>query len=136
MIIDVILGLIFISSTFALWYSVSEKLPQLIAIPDRVITERFHEDSARLRLFILNIKTWYREQQHQEALWRIYIKILYRLHIFLMRLDNGIVELLKGVREGEKLTSGNGSGDYWKQLQQDPISTTKDNRIREVRVKK
>lgn len=137
MILDSILGLIFVSSTFYLWYRVSAKLPELIAIPDQVITERFHEDSARLRLFLLNIKTWYREQHYQEAFWVIYTKVLYKLHIFLMRLDNGIVALLKRVRENGRAVNGNGNGEYWKQLQ--PESTppvTKDNRIREVRVKK
>lgn len=138
MLIDITLALIFVASVATLWYRVSDKLPELIAIPDQVITERFHEDSAQLRLFLLNIKTWYREQHYQDTFWRIYTKVLYKLHIFLLRLDNGIVALLKNVREEGKFIDGNGSGngEYWKQLQQESTPPVKDNRIREVRVKK
>lgn len=151
MLIDITLALIFVASVATLWSRVSDKLPELIAIPDQVITERFHEDSAQLRLFLLNIRTWYREQHYQDTFWRIYTKILYKLHIFLLRLDNGIVALLKNMREDGKFVNGNGSGNgspsqvlqdkilegkYWKQLQQGSAPPVKDNRIREVRVKK
>lgn len=136
MIIDFLLAIIFAASTATLWYRISGKLPELIAIPDQVITERFHEDSARLRLFVLNFKTWYKEQHYREAFWRVLVKALYKLHIFLLRLDNGIVALLKGLRESGKVSSVNGNADYWKELQQNSTPTVKDNRIREVRVKK
>lgn len=137
-IIDFLFAFIFIVSSITLWYRVSAKLPELIAIPDQVITARFHEDSARFRLFVLNFKTWYREQHYQEIFWRILAKTLYKMHIFLLRLDNGIAGLLKRVREGEKFFggNGNGNGEYWKQLQQEPPLNAKDNRIQEVRVKK
>ncbi len=136
MIIAFLFAVIFIASAVTLWYRVSGKLPELIAIPDQVITERFHEDSARLRLFVLNFKTWYREQHYREEFWKILVKVLYKLHIFLLRLDNWIVALLKGLRESGKVSNVNGNADYWKQLQREPASLIKDNRIREVRVKK
>lgn len=136
MIITIFLALIFMSSAFALWYRVSGRLPELIAIPDQVITERLHEDSARIRLFALNFKTWYREQHYQELFWRVYAKVLYKLHIFLLRFDNTVVALLKGVRGAGKISNGNGNDVYWKQLHQESTSPAKDNRIREVRIKK
>jgi len=107
---DLLLIIVFIGSAGALWYRVSEKIPELVAIPDEVIVDRLHDDSARVRVFLLNLKHWWREEQYREPLWRFCEKVVYRLHIFLLRADNGMMALLKKVRSLGGLP-GNGNGN-------------------------
>lgn len=92
-------------SVFTLWYLISKKIPELVAIPDDVIARRLEEDSARVRVFLLRFKSFYTEGRIKEFFWSIVAKILHRTHIVLMRVDNGTVALLKRVRG-----NGNGSG--------------------------
>ncbi|QQG45366.1 MAG: hypothetical protein HYW89_00295 [Candidatus Sungiibacteriota bacterium] len=142
MILDLLLLGLFLSSAFLLWYRISEKIPELVAIPDEVITARFEEDSAKLRLFILNIKTWYKERHYEYTLWKIASRALYRLHLFLLRADNNTVSLLKKTREnlgaanGNINGNGNGNGEYWKQLKEEPTAIAASSRVQEIRIKK
>lgn len=99
MLIDTSLALVFLGGLFLLWYRLSLKIPELVAIPDQVITERFHEDSARLRLFVLHIKTYYREEKHKLIFWKFIGKTLYKFHLLLLRVDNGTVSVLRKVKE-------------------------------------
>lgn len=109
MMFDIILAILFVGSTGVIWYRISERIPELVAIPDEVIVERLHEDSARIRVFLLNLKLWWREKQYREPLWRFCEKIVYRLHILLLRADNGMVLLLKKVRTFGGIPNGNGN---------------------------
>jgi hypothetical protein len=106
---DALLVIAFVGSAGVLWYRISQKIPELVAIPDEVIVERLHEDSARIRVFLLNLKRWWREEQYREPLWKFCEKIIYRLHILMLRADNGIVGLLKKVRVLGGLPNGNGN---------------------------
>lgn len=108
---DALLVVAFVGSIGVLWYRVSQKIPELVAIPDEVIVQRLHEDSARVRVFLLNLKRWWREEQYREPMWRFCEKIVYRLHILLLRVDNGMVALLKKVRSIGGLPNGNGNGN-------------------------
>lgn len=98
MVMDIALGIVFFGSICMLWYRMSEKIPQVIAIPDEVITQRLHEHSARFRIFLLHAKTFYKEEYYRNLFWNFLGKILYRLHIFVLRMDNGLIRLLKKVR--------------------------------------
>jgi len=98
MLIDIFLGIIFFGSCFALWYRVSEKIPHVVAIHDEVITQRLHENSARLRIFLLHFKTFYKEEYYHNLFWNFLGKVFYKLHIFILRLDNYIVLILKKIR--------------------------------------
>lgn len=140
MILNIILILLFFSCFFTLWYRVSLKIPELIAIPDQVITERLHEDSARLRFFILHLKIFYREGRHKDFLWKFLGKTLYKIHILVLRVDNGLVVLLKKMRV-QALFNGNGnsngSAEYWNKLKKSPDEPSlKNNRVQEVRIKR
>lgn len=146
MIIDFFLVLTFALSLFLIWYRVSLKLPELIAIPDQVITERLHEDSAKLRLFVLHIKMYYREERYKPVFWRFAGKTLYRFHLALLRLDNWTSVALRNIRARGVAVNGNGngnsaevrsSGDYWQKLQkqENTSSLPKNTRIEEVRKK-
>lgn len=136
MVFDILLGVIFTAGAFALWYRVSQKIPQLAAIPDQVITEGLQEDSARLRFFLLHFWTFYREKYYQDIFWKFVAKALYRLHIILLRLDNLFVRLLQQVR-GERGVALNGkNGGEEENNRQDAFSRHSGHRIEEVRQKK
>ncbi len=98
MLFDLFLTGVFLGSVVALWYFISLKIPELVAVSDAVIVERLHEDSARVRIFLLHFKTFYREGRHRAWLWKLCEKICYRAHIFLLRADNGIVDILQKIR--------------------------------------
>ena len=139
MIIGFSLLAVFLISVFMLWYRISEKIPELIAVPDQVIVERLHEDSAKIRIFMLDAKKWYKEKHYEQTFWNFCGKTLYKFHILLLRTDNGTVAFLKKVRAHGGINEiGNGNGEYWKKLQRGLSSTraAKDNKIHEVRAKK
>lgn len=101
MFIDAILGITFLGSLFFLWYRLSEKIPALVAVPDQVISDNFKEESAKVRLFILHLKTFYKEKHFREELLNFVYKILQRTHILLMKADNGLTRLLKSMRKAD-----------------------------------
>lgn len=142
MVVDGTLVIVFVASAVVLWYRLSAKIPELIAIPDEVITARLQEESAKLRLFLLHIKSYYREEKYKDTFWRVLGKTLYKVHIGLLRLDNGTVSFLKKVKENSGTAvfsngNGNGNEDYGKQLKNEPSPIAKEaSRIQEIKVKK
>lgn len=123
LLIDITFVVIFLAGVLGLWYRVTQKIPELVAIPDQVIIEHLHEDSAKVRLFILHIKTFYQEAKYKEVFWKIVGKMLYKFHIVILRIDNSIVRALKKIKTAGILNgNGNGNREYWKQLQ-DGFST-------------
>ncbi len=103
MLIDILLGIVFVGSCFALWYRLSEKIPQVVAIHDEVITQRLHENSARLRIFLLHFKTFYKEEYYHNLFWNFLGKVCYKLHIFVLKIDNALVGFLKKLRARDGL---------------------------------
>ena len=138
--IDLIFVLIFLVGVVGLWYRITQKIPELVAIPDQVITERLHEDSAQVRLFILHLKVFYKEARYKDFFYSFAGKLLYKLHIIILRMDNAVVWFLKRTKAAGALSgngNGNGNGEYWKQLQEGLSSpAVKNTRIQEVRTKK
>lgn len=128
MAIDLTLLGLFLISAFLLWYKLSVKLPQLVAIPDQVITERFHEDSAKLRLFVLHLKVYYREKRYKSVFWRFVGKNLFRLHVLILRFDNWMVRILKSAKAKSEFIEGpevpekpeEASSVYWQKLNAAP----------------
>ena len=98
MLIDLFLGIIFLGSCFALWYRISQKIPEVIAIHDDVITQRLHENSARFRIFFLHFKTFYKEEYYRSIFWNFLGKIFYKIHILILRIDNSLIGVLKKIR--------------------------------------
>ena len=98
MLFDVTLILVSAASGITLWYRISQKIPQLVAIPDEIIIDRLHEDSARIRVFLLSFRRYWREREHHQMLLRYAEKALYKLHIFMLKADNRLVLLVKKVR--------------------------------------
>lgn len=98
MLITLAFGIVFIGSCFMFWYCISGKIPHVVAIHDDVITQRLHEDSARFRLFLLHAKTFYKEEYYHAVFWNFLGKIFYKLHIFVLKIDNSLMMLLKKIR--------------------------------------
>lgn len=103
MLIDILLGIIFAGSSFALWCRISEKIPHVVAIHDEVITQRLHENSARFRIFLLHVKTFYKEEYYHNLFWNFLGKIVYKLHIMVLRIDNAFLRFLKKIRARDGL---------------------------------
>ena len=122
LMIDIALGIIFFTSIIAFWYRLSIKIPELIAVPDEVIAMRLEEDSAKIQLFFLHFKVFFREKWYKKNFFRICERTLHRMHIIAMRFDNAMVRLLKKVRE-------NGNGDKNGEQASEPLGEEKNNRI-------
>lgn len=106
MILNVFLAILAIAGAGILWHRISHKIPELVAIPDEVIITRLNDDSAQVRIFLLHLRTFWREPRYQEAFWRFCEKMLYRAHIVLMRTDNGLAVLLRRVRNHAGVAAG------------------------------
>lgn len=118
MILNIVLAIVFVGSLSLFWYKVSLKIPHLVAVPDQVITQRLQEDSARLRLFLFHLRTYYREGGHKIAFWRFAGKAVYKIHLFLLRFDNRMVAVLQKIRTRGVAVNGkdNENGNFWQQL--------------------
>lgn len=98
MFFNLFLIILFAGSVGVLWHRISERIPELVAIPDEVIAARLHEDSARVRIFLLHARTFWREPRYRESFWNFCEKICYRAHIVLLRTDNGLMAAAKKIR--------------------------------------
>ncbi len=128
MFLNLFLTAIFLASAAGLWYFISLKIPELVAVSDGVIVERLHEDSARVRIFLLHFRTFYREGRYRIWLWRFCEKICWRVHIFILRSDNALVAILQKIHAAASAgDEGRGASDkalstnedYWLQLRRD-----------------
>lgn len=111
MLFDFILLLVCIGSAGVLWYRISHKIPELVAIPDEVIVDRLHEDSARIRVFLLNIRRYLRDGAYWTMLLWYAERVLYRIHILLLKADNAMMALVKRMRarQGRDVLETNGN---------------------------
>ncbi|MDP3770200.1 MAG: hypothetical protein Q8R40_04675 [bacterium] len=120
MYIDILLGLVFFASLYILWQRIAKRIPELSAIPDKEVSVLLEENTARLHRFILHIfhfRIFYRERHYQDKFWSIAAKIIFKIHILLLRLDNGLMDVLKRIRiNREGAESGSVPGDYGKHL--------------------
>lgn len=111
MIVDIVFGAIFLIALGTLWYFVTAKLPVLAAVPEEVARERLYGDSLRARGVLRRTVTFYRDERFRIALKEFVGKMLYRMHITLLRIDNGVVLLLKKMRANGSFQNGNGNGN-------------------------
>lgn len=115
MLLNITFGLMFFGGIVVLWYRITQKIPELVAIPDSVISERLLEDSAKVRLFVLHFKTLWREGYFGEFFFKTAGKFLRRVHIILLRTDNAVVGVLQGVqaRSERAVLTGKPAAEYW-----------------------
>ena len=126
--LDITLAIVFVGALGTLGVMVSEKLPRLAAVPDHVILAELERHAERMRLLILPIKAFYQEKRYRDLFFNGLGKVVYRLHIFVMRMDNWLVLMLKFIQRYAKNGylvngNGNGNGEYWKKLQDDESAT-------------
>jgi hypothetical protein len=96
--VDSLSGVLFLGTGYLLWGFLREKVPQALLIPDGVIFERYSEDVRKNKLWILPLKVFSGEIQYGEFFRQYSAKILYRIHISLLRMDNRIFATYNKVR--------------------------------------
>ena len=116
MLFNIFLGIVFLASACALWYRISLKLPQLVAIPDDIVTSRLHRDSSRWHLMVIHFRSLWREKYFQNLLANAIAKVLHKLHIGLLKIDNALVSVLRKLR----YENGNLKGAYTSLVTQEP----------------
>ena len=143
MYIDILLGLVFIVSLYILWQRIAHKIPELAAIPDKEVSVLLEENTAKLHRFILHLfhfRIFYRERHYQDKFWSFAAKVIFKIHIFLLRLDNGLMSILKKMRTStEGMESGNMPGEYTRHLPEEaglPDESQRKNPMQEVRPRK
>lgn len=96
MIINLSLITVFFVSAFTLWYRLSQRVPELLVIPDEIISARLHESHERRRSMMISfLRALYKNKSWREIAEHFLGKALYRIHIFLLKIDNYIVPFLK-----------------------------------------
>lgn len=87
---DAILGVLFLGSGYFLLRFIREKVPQARDISDEVILDRYAEDSKDNRIWTLPLKVRSGEAEYREFFRLYQAKLLYRIHIWLLRVDNRV----------------------------------------------
>ncbi len=120
MLVDISLGIVFFSSASFLLRRISLKLPEIIMAPEETIREQLRKDRDRSRiyLFIVHFRTLWQERYFHNLFFNSAGKILQRLHILLLRLDNGVMYVLRKTRSGGAVQA-HANGDYWKMLREE-----------------
>ena len=93
------------ASIIFLWRRISVKARQLMAVPEDLIADLIHREANKFHLFLLHFKSFYKEPFFKDFLRNSASKVFYRIHILLMKMDNGVVNVLRKVR-----VNGNGNG--------------------------
>lgn len=114
MALTIILFAIFIAASLVLWRRVMQKIPQLVAIPDSVISQRLKEDSWRLHMVVLHVRAFCRRGAAPAGLAAHFlIRFLYGLHLALLAGDKLLMRAMRTLRERD-LSSMH--ADYWNEV--------------------
>ena len=144
MYIDIFLAVVFAIGICVFWRRISEKIPDLRLIPDQDLSILLEENTAKIQRFFLHIfhfRSFYRERHYHEKFWSVVTKFLFRLHILLLRADNGIMRLMKRMRASNEMEieHRHDTKEYFSQLHEHSSSSSvpeKTNRVQEVRTRK
>ena len=141
MYIDIFLGIIFFASLYLLWKRIAQKIPALAMIPDQEVSVLLEQNTAKLHRFLLHIfhfRIFYRERHYQDKFWGFAAKFLFKIHILILRFDNGLMSLVKKMRmSNEDIDQRVIPQDYLKQLgAQSRLPEIKQNPMQEVRPRK
>ncbi len=102
MYMDILLALALAVCGFLLWRRISQKIPELEIIPDQDLSVLLEENTAKIQRFFLHLfhfRSFYRERHYHEKVRAFGVKFLFRLHVFVLRMDNSIVRLMRRMRE-------------------------------------
>ena len=91
-----------------------QKIPQLVAIPDTIVSQRLKESSRRLHTLILHVRAFCRHGAAPAGhAARFLTRFLYGLHLVLLAGDKLLVRAMRTLREGELELM---HADYWNQV--------------------
>lgn len=131
MMLNIVLGVMFGSSSIVLWIMLSKRLREVNQIPDHIIARHLQEDPPRMQVLALHLfhfRFFYREGHYQEKFWNIITKIIYKVHIFVLKVDNLLVSMLKRAKAvEEKPVHAQPMPEFWKNLNPN-LTTLPENR--------
>ena len=107
MYIDILLALAFFVSTYFLRQRLMAKIPDLALIPDQDLSVLLEENTAKLQLFFVHLfhfRSFYRERHYHEKVHIIIVKLLYKIHIVMLRMDNRLVGMIQRIRAANEQT--------------------------------
>lgn len=114
MILTIILFAVFIGASVMLWRKVMQKIPQLVAIPDAVISQRLKEDSWRLHMLVLHVRAFCRRGAAPAGFAAHFlIRFLYGLHLIVLAGDKLLMRVMRTLRERDLSSI---RADYWNQI--------------------
>jgi len=85
---------------------ISRKIPDLALIPDQDISVLLEENTAKLQRFFLHLshfRSFYHERHYHERFRSFVSNVLLKVHTVLLRVDNGIMRLMKRIRAGNEM---------------------------------
>ena len=143
MYIDILLAAAFVVSCYLLWRRISEKMPELAAMPDQEVSVMLQENTAKIQVFALHLfhfRSFYRERHYQDKCWNFLAKMFFKIHIFVLRLDNGLIGLVKKIRLKTEPRQNANPVDFFKELQEkeevQSVVQPKGQRMNEIRIKR
>lgn len=141
MYIDILLVLAFSMSAYFLWQRISKKIPELTLIPDQdlsILLEQNTEKFQRFLLHVFHFRLFYRERHYHEKARLLIAKMLYRLHIAILRLDNRMILVIKRIRMKNEMgvQQENTQQEYMLPIEKQAQALEKINRVQEVRSRK
>ncbi|MBI2640098.1 MAG: hypothetical protein HYW90_04420 [Candidatus Sungbacteria bacterium] len=101
--IDLILLLIFLASVSFLSVLVSQKMPVLTALPEKVLDESFFHRPSRISIFLTAIRPWLEWGWYENAGLSGAEKFLRRVRIWILKSDALVSRLLSRVQERGKV---------------------------------
>jgi len=121
MILDFTFGLTFIGTLALIFGRIKPKFRELGAIPHETVIARLHENPSKIRIFLLHFRTLYHKRYHHLIVLDFFGKTTHRAHIRLMRLDNAVVRILKGIRAKYEMLGGE-NGTSWRDMIEIPAA--------------
>lgn len=106
MFLNILLSFVLFGSLLGVWIVVGRRIPALLMVPENLILAHLEEDSSRIRRFLFEFKSFFRERRYEIHLLRLAAKILIRTRFIILKADSFTANLLRQIKI--KLGSNNG----------------------------
>jgi hypothetical protein len=107
MIVDITFIVVFLGSLGAVAHIVNQKSVALATVSDATVTAYFEKRLGWALVVYRRVDHFLRDGRYKGKLLEYSCRVLHRAHILLMRLDNGVVSILRKMRT-KAGTNGNG----------------------------
>lgn len=128
MFLNILLSFVLFGSLLGVWIVVGRRIPALLMVPENLILAHLEEDSSRIRRFLLEFKSFFRERRYEIYLLRFAAKILIRIRFAILKTDNFTASLLRQI----KIKLGNANGISYNNGNSSENDFTKGNGIKMV----